>query len=165
MRAYPMLRRRGSALADDEFAACALWMRSYWRCDELFWNSGLGESYAFSQNGQLYAVWWPVYRPSRLEWAASAPATQATWRDLAWAARIGSDPGAPTRHFVGTPHALPARLATALPVWWLIRHRSRQPSDHLFRSCGYDLRGSEGTACPQCGEERMDRATARPEGT
>ena len=57
------------------------------------------------------------------------------------------------RKVVGVPHWLLAVLTLILPVVWLIRRRRRRDPDTLScAKCGYDLRGSSGRACPECGE-------------
>lgn len=50
-------------------------------------------------------------------------------------------------------HWLLAIPTLILPVVWLIRRRrNHDPDAVLCAKCGYDLRGSPGGACPECGE-------------
>jgi hypothetical protein len=38
-----------------------------------------------------------------------------------------------------------------IPLIWAIRERGRVFPDTACQSCGYDLRGLEAAACPECG--------------
>jgi hypothetical protein len=66
--------------------------------------------------------------------------------------------GSPVQAWVRLPLWLPVLLAAGLAsisvrASWREFRRGRSAAGRC-RSCGYDLRGSEGKSCPECGSER-----------
>jgi hypothetical protein len=53
-------------------------------------------------------------------------------------------------HILAASVAWHAVAAGAL-LWWAIRARMNLPRPHECQACRYDLRGSAGTVCPECG--------------
>jgi hypothetical protein len=49
-------------------------------------------------------------------------------------------------------------IATAVLPAWYLRRRFRWRDPAICPACGYDLRGGEGTICPECGAEREAEA-------
>ena len=60
-------------------------------------------------------------------------------------------------YFIAFPTLLPILLLSIFPLWHFIayvRHRRSIPKGHvLCKNCGYDLFGSLGEKCPECGAE------------
>jgi hypothetical protein len=53
----------------------------------------------------------------------------------------------------------PVALGLSGVAGWLWRRRLSRP-EHLCRECRYDLRGSVGPACPECGADRAGHKVA-----
>jgi hypothetical protein len=148
-------------------AACVLWVRSYWVCDDFSWTGGRANTDLVASRGRV--VW------SRI--TGEAPVSSGDWppfvhrtfepRDLdagAWADLAArSLPGVhylqgPAARTTGVymrvltlPHYLLAALALTLPAARFVRRvRTRRGTNGVCPACGYDLRATPGR-CPECG--------------
>ena len=144
-------------------AACALWVRSYWRGDSLNWGTPTGRAGVDSIQGR-FIVGRVVVVPRELAntprgWIfTSAPADEAVATMLRpnWefatiqAARVRDR--ALTAEDVRVPHWHLALAAAVLPTWWWLRRRRDRRMRRLGHClhCGYDLRATPGR-CPECG--------------
>jgi hypothetical protein len=143
-------------------ALSALWARSHQRSHV----AGCGWGVVFggsSTAGRLgIAVQWrdppdwerrgvwissPVTDPDLATLRAIAPRGFAAWH------RFDPVPGGTQEQYeVVIPHALAVALLLLVPAAWLgVRWRRDGGRSDRCPACGYDLRGSEGAACPECG--------------
>lgn len=145
------------------FVVMGLWIVSgFYSVDVGLARVGGGNFVVAQSNGYLVAGWelGPPYRPAafycnyhRLLGFDMIPpilvygdANHATWLGLGYAWYTST-------YGVFIPHWLLAILMLILPVVWLIRRRRKHDPDAVpCAKCGYDLRGSPGGACPECGQ-------------
>ena len=70
---------------------------------------------------------------------------------------------------VAAPHWVFALFLCSVPAWWILVRMTRREErirveEGLCRSCGYDIRASDGR-CPECGEPLPPLALRRPTTT
>jgi hypothetical protein len=145
-------------------AVCVLWVRGYWRIDEVKWDGPLGDRWyrceIRSSRGYILpqSIAVPKEDPSvfsfnGFRFSSTPDPDQGFWsgRFDAWheVGRPGDDTrlwGAQFPHWFAVLVCLPLPLAVFVPR--LLRRR-RRVAGHCPQ-CGYDLRASPGR-CPECG--------------
>ena len=142
-------------------AVAALWARSVWWATDHVWYQESQDSIilgAGSHSGLVYVErsFVGVGAGSSLYgYEARQPADT-----VKWSLRLRWWPG-DASVIVWLPHWLLVGLALLLPVGWLVRRELMTQSLRLqCPRCGYDLRGSSGGACPECGEATASTRSA-----
>ena len=159
-------------------AVCALWVRSYSRCEWFEVGNETRWRTVGSSSGRLYAATWTNYARNYGQILHSYPRASVGSRALSVRGDSVQVPytvgglavGTLNRSFyrigpflfgTGTggddvflvvPHWAPAALTLALPVAWLVRRRREYRNRMQGRcpKCGYDLRATP-DRCPECG--------------
>jgi hypothetical protein len=147
----------------------ALWVRSYWRGDELYLLSGVRGSWVETCRGSAmyYAARTAIVAPRPNEWsyirhddptaqrlamddleARVARRLHSGFRGGGFAFHAGGLSGQDATVVVLVPLWLPAALFAVAPVLWL--RRRRPPPPGRCAACGYDLRATP-DRCPECG--------------
>jgi hypothetical protein len=145
-------------------AVCALWVRSYWVCDMVGYESAYSATSAYSLNGQMFCqrlVTIPFEIPLS-GWAYSHDdASNFNPSFPAEASVLGFAHTEQSRRFLDSswretwtvvPHYAIAALCAVLPAWSTLRwwcHRNRRATGRCA-VCGYDLRATP-DRCPECG--------------
>jgi hypothetical protein len=147
------------------------------------WDEFPAHAYAFGSGSQRYEI---VICSGRL-WARLCPVTDyprtngyesdSDHIDLFIYAAVLAEPLSDLRAFAFSASGPTAWMVRA-PLWsvlgvassplllWLGArwHGWRGTKPGMCRACGYDLRGSEGKSCPECGAERATRLSTPAEG-
>ena len=150
-------------------ATLGLWLRSYWRADEIYClRTGRGYYLDTARGTAMYFAA-PIYVSphDKPEWHYGAHLDSATRRqemediEQRSAARLGNGFRLLDVRFRGGPLSgkdttlvmlplwAPAILFAIAPAFWL-GGRRRRFAPGTCRSCGYDLRASK-DRCPECG--------------
>lgn len=60
--------------------------------------------------------------------------------------------------FLYVPIWFVTAICSVLPIWWFVAYHKRRTREGIKHwvcvNCGYDLRGFQGDACPECGTDR-----------
>ena len=154
-------------------ATAALWVRSYWRYDEVTWErharrGGTGAYFTIglvSESGQLDLYCQRYEEPIRSpkDWPADGSASRrGGWRTLPavrgrdrFLGRSGFYAGAILRPNLTSrkllvPHWFATAMMALLPVLVIVRWRYGRKAVGTCRVCGYDLRATP-DRCPECG--------------
>lgn len=144
-------------------ALAVLWVRSYWRGDQVGYRSpgvrtSSGTQFAlasFSGRLALSRSGWAGADPSDAGWFVGGrnprPTYAMGWTFAGFGYRSVTDPTRWLWEFRVPMWAVAAALAAVPGVQVLSRRRrKRKPAAGLCGGCGYDLRSSKGR-CPECG--------------
>jgi hypothetical protein len=165
-------------------AAATLWVRSYWRYDELAWSSqpGAGQSgdttnaSAVSECGQIalnyqHYGWdldpsagYPMLRRTQWTTMKPTPGRYASTAKYGFAHAEIIRPDLVSRALL-FPHWCIVVATAPLPLAALIFRRRRRRLDRRAAgqcdACGYDLRATP-DRCPECGAIPLTAAAGRP---
>jgi hypothetical protein len=153
-------------------ATAVLWVRSYWRTDQSYWDRGPDLAYGL-RSAKGWVTWRREVGPRRVLgvpttrpgadfgaglnelWRRGAFGLRADESELTlWVDGTVNARGAKTlavRVAYGWPMALTSVPALAYLAFRLrARTRCRRIADGLCPACGYDLRATPGR-CPECG--------------
>lgn len=158
-------------------ATCALWLRSYWVGEMVWWGRAPGRKVGLLSSMGQCAVYYdpptsadvepPQWHYSnagswaglkrRAAWYLADPGVRSHGPAFGFALfrRRGTGPfaSAPNAWEAFFPHGLVVVATSILPAGWLysrIRRRSRAVGAGLCPACGYDLRATP-ERCPECG--------------
>jgi hypothetical protein len=130
--------------------ALASWVVSHYRYESFVVQGGSRSLRGAIHHGLLVIG---VYRDD-----PAMPRLGRVGRPLPFQGLITPQPFEVMTYSTGRSIALPLWLLSGLfaitPVAWLIRRRLGRPRAGLCAACGYDLRGTPGSECPECGVER-----------
>jgi hypothetical protein len=153
-------------------ATAALWVRSYWVADAVWWLSRRSIHALQTNPGRLeysegntagfldypFRFGHHVIRPPRhLSLANSGdPLDAVAWRFAGFAWFGGLTPDGYEQHALALPFWFVWLLTAVLPLRWFstVRRRrrlERRRNANQCVACGYDLRAS-GDRCPECGQ-------------
>jgi hypothetical protein len=142
-------------------AVTVLWVRSYWRADQIVWGTRSGCSIESNTGVVMSYVFLPLRVPVGSLKARSKPPFEGGphW-DQFWRFEAGKDQ--PLGHdiaFVVVPHWVLVLLAAPLPALWMRSWHNKVgwPCERC-PACGYDLRGTPSGPCPECGMARETKA-------
>lgn len=172
-----MRRKRFSVAVAVSLLLClttaALWVRSYWRYDEVGWGrsarrGATGTRFSIvlvSESGQLHLHYQQYEQRISYpqDWPAEGSASRrGSWRTLpavrgryAHLGRSGFHVGAIIRPDLTSrallvPHWFATAMMALLPVLVFVRWRYGRKAVGTCRVCGYDLRATP-DRCPECG--------------
>jgi hypothetical protein len=139
------------------FAALALWVRGYYRSDHWVLREADPRWSLLSWTGEVSFIW---IRENMLGGFGDPPLPRVGSFWVGGWERLETQDRTPpvvyyARYYIkdGFLVALLAGLAVACAG---LAHRPRlRESTGQCPACGYDLRGSEGASCPECGAERL----------
>jgi hypothetical protein len=158
-------------------AAVVLWVRSYWRYDQVNWFSADNGLCLASGDGVFAVMFGPNYKgPGAVQWppgwryrnyAALGPDGLPGQIQIASHRRLkrlnlaydanrlvaaGEGPAYYSSHRFYFPHWLALLILAAVPASraWRARRRRRTIAAGRCARCGYDLRATPGR-CPECG--------------
>jgi hypothetical protein len=151
-------------------ASGALWVRSYWRADSIWWYPTDRHRHVVSSvDGALYIqqlvtsnpLWEGLHRGhvTGSTGSAGVPYLPFSWRVAGFAYFSNSVPPPGTTilsmYVCRVPYWFPTLLSALLPAAWLRgglgrRRSAARRAAGLCLSCGYDLRSSP-NRCPECG--------------
>lgn len=138
-------------------AAVGLWVRSYWRCDNIW----LGRLEASTDKGEVYITW--DSRPPSVAcgYASARAGSEAYFYDLLLynSTRLARWPGVLAARdnvyhqmiLVLHPLWLVAILLLQPVILYLRARTGRAVSSSACRCCSYDLTGNVSGVCPECG--------------
>lgn len=169
------------------FAVAALWVRGYWKYDQVNWFSIDNNASLASGDGVIAVIFGPNhkgtgadpwqpgwryrnYKAIGSQWGLPGQVRNARYRRLQ---RLGIayDPDrliVPSKlpphrsgHRIYVPHWLVLVVLAAPPAAWAWRRRRRRraATAGMCPTCGYDLRATPGR-CPECGEGTAARLPA-----
>lgn len=125
-----------------------LWIRSYWRVDVVEFGPTV-----LSWDGSFLLLWDGHFPNAMPAYSRADPYMVKLGARGMWTFGLGTT--SPNRGmWMGFPMWVVAVLAAVVPTLWLTRRRRRHDEeDALCGACGYDLRGTAGDACPECGAD------------
>jgi hypothetical protein len=146
-------------------ACLAMWVRSYWRMDRVFYDGAQTQQTLTSLRGRVQYSRRTGFPRGESHWHFATSFAPQWMMDMLpfqpWYQRMGFDfanrpvpsgPAGASDLIVMVPYWFLALLSAVLPVACIvqrIRRALRPPPGHCQR-CGYDLRAST-DRCPECG--------------
>ena len=164
---------------------CAMWTRSYWRCDEISWTDSRRFINLISSGGRLNVTetFWDNGTASPAGWSASSwsraerpphwervdePYNRRQFAGFEWTDELWPLSGddvtvyfyVPTYRLIAVPYWFIATLLSLplLRAFVASRRRRRCVERLLCPDCGYDMRATPGR-CPECGSSDAPHAT------